>query len=336
MAEKSILWTAPSTGDGAAGYSSTEATRMFRNLVGATQNEGVLPTIDNELAPTGSTSPIAVDTGSAFVYGFFYWNDASQTVAVPTPNSGTTGHRIVLRASWPNSTVRLTLISSNDGDPSIPELTHASGTIWEIPIASLTITTGGSITLTDEREFIHMGMNVSSEMIPDGEITHDKIEDRTRRFFVLAFENYDFTPNEAIKRENRLDFGWEVSDYDIVTVYASFKCPDDFVEDLKIKPLGWMVGSGSGNIYHQVLVKYGAAGEEFDNHVTNEDEEWSFYNITRGKINAFPAIELEFLAPGDYVTIEFTRDATTATAKDTLKGKHLQLPGFLVEYVASH
>jgi hypothetical protein len=120
--------------------------------------EGVIPGVLNQLGVTGTSSPLAVGTGSAYVYGFFYNNTASVNVAVSTPAGGTTGHRIVLRASWAAQTVRIALKSSADGTSSIPALTQTAGTTWEISLATLTITTGGTITVTDARDYIHPNM----------------------------------------------------------------------------------------------------------------------------------------------------------------------------------
>lgn len=166
MTEKSMLWPAPTSGDGASNYTDEEIARMFRHLIGDDYATlGVLPGVGGELAPSGSASPVAIADGSAFIYGYFYWNTAPVNVVVPTPSIGTTGHRIVLRATWASRQIRITLLSSSDGVAALPAITQTPNTIFDLPICSLTITTGGVITITDERGFLHYGTKVNNAML---------------------------------------------------------------------------------------------------------------------------------------------------------------------------
>lgn len=122
--------------------------------------EGVLYGIGNNLAVTGASSPVAVNTGSALVYGIWYENDASVNVTIPTPASNPRIDRVVLRASWSAQTVRITRIAGTEAaSPTAPALTQVANTTWDIPLYQVRITTGGVITLTDERTYIkHPGV----------------------------------------------------------------------------------------------------------------------------------------------------------------------------------
>ncbi len=122
--------------------------------------EGVLYGIGNNLAVTGAASPVAVNTGSALVYGIWYENDASANVTIPTPASNPRIDRVVLRASWAAQTVRITRIAGTEAaSPTAPALTQVANTTWDIPLYQVRITTGGVITLTDERTYIkHPGV----------------------------------------------------------------------------------------------------------------------------------------------------------------------------------
>lgn len=171
MAEKSILWSAPTSGDGAAGYTQDEATRLFRHLIGDDTNIGILPGVGNELAASGSASPLSVATGSAFVYGFFYWNDSPRSVTVTSPVVGTTGHRLVVRANWSAKQVRIFDIANSDGVSAIPAAENNPGTLYDVTIATFTITTGGVITLTDARTFAHLATKVDASMIDADSVT---------------------------------------------------------------------------------------------------------------------------------------------------------------------
>lgn len=170
MAENSLLWTSDGTGDGGtAGYTSAEMINIFRAFTQADNLGAVLPDYLNELEITGSSSPVSFDTGAAIVYGFPYYNDASGTLAVPTPSTATRIDRIALRADWTAQTVRATRLAGTEGVGSAPVLTQTANTTWDIPLAQVSITTGGVITVTDEREF--------ANVVGDGGVTTVKIND---------------------------------------------------------------------------------------------------------------------------------------------------------------
>ena len=166
MAETSIFWTTGATGDGATAYTQAQCILWLRKTFCGSANEGVNKDVDNELAVTGTSSPVAVASGEAYVYGFPYFSTASEDIAIPTPAANTRIDRIVLRANWSAQTVRITRIAGTEG-AGVPSLVQTDGTTWDIPLAQCSITTGGVITVTDEREFIHPNIAVDGDMIDD-------------------------------------------------------------------------------------------------------------------------------------------------------------------------
>lgn len=162
MAESSRFWTTNNTGDGpTAGYSAANFQQFVREtFITDTANEGVLYGIGNALAVSGTSSPVAVASGAALVYGFYYTNDASLNVTIPTPASNPRIDRIVLRVSWAAQTVRITRIAGTEAaSPSAPAMTQVANTTWDIPLATVQITTGGACTVTDGRTFVkHPGV----------------------------------------------------------------------------------------------------------------------------------------------------------------------------------
>lgn len=165
--QSSILWST-GIGDGLAPYTDAQLFAwLLRTLARSITTEGVHAGYTNELAVTGAVSPVSINTGAALVYGIPYENTAAVTVAVPTPGVGTTGHRVVLRASWAAQTVRVALVSSADGVATIPAVTQTPGVTYEITLATLTITTGGVITVTDARSYLHYTTRVSTAMLDD-------------------------------------------------------------------------------------------------------------------------------------------------------------------------
>jgi len=165
MAEQSYFWNTSGTGDGAAaGYARDRIAAWLKNVFSSGIG-GILDRVGNELEVTGSSSPLAVDTGAAIVDGLFYYNTASAAVTVSTPSNGTTGGRVVLRADWSAQTVRIAVVLNTDGVADIPALTQNSGTTYEISLATFTITTGGvigSLTVETARAIFASGAPAGS------------------------------------------------------------------------------------------------------------------------------------------------------------------------------
>lgn len=168
MTEVSHFWTTNDVGDGpSAGYGQSALFNVFRALFAKASNAGgVSPEFLNELAVSGASSPVAVATGAAVVYGIPYINDAPVNVAIPTPTTATRIDRVVLRASWAAQTVRVTRVAGTEGGAA-PSLTQSAGTTWDIPLAQVSITTGGVITVTDERQWL--------DVTGDGVVTTTKL-----------------------------------------------------------------------------------------------------------------------------------------------------------------
>ena len=190
MAEKSLLWDTNGTGDGTGtGYTETDMIQLFRSLFTRSSNMGgVVPDYLNELAVSGTSSPVSINTGAGLCYGIPYWNTASVTVAIATPAVSTRVDRIVLRADWTAQTVRITRIAGTEG-AGTPAMTQSAGTTWDVPLATVSITTGGVITVTDAREWL-LGTGdatidstklatdaVTTAKITDGNVTTAKLAD---------------------------------------------------------------------------------------------------------------------------------------------------------------
>lgn len=154
--EKSAFWTTNGTGDGASGgYTATEFYDFIRRLLITDQEatQGVLRGVLNELAVTGSSSPLSLASGCAIVHGLYYENSAALNLTVTTPVVGTTGGRVNLKVDWTAQTVRAVVQLNTDGTATIPSLVQTAGSEWNLPLYTFTVTTAGVITLTDVRSF---------------------------------------------------------------------------------------------------------------------------------------------------------------------------------------
>ena len=208
MTQRSWHWNGASLGDADAlvtnaatgigfrlaneDYESLFVDRGLRMVYNGDENRGVLPNWLNELAVTGVATPVAVDTGGAMVYGMPYQNTSSVNVAVPSPSSDTRQDYIVLRRNWADQEIRITRIAGVEGG-GIPSLTQSpapSGTgLYDVPLATLSVTTGGVITVTDAREYCLFGGEPGDDSMTATQLSNSSIdwsdrETRTKRFFL--------------------------------------------------------------------------------------------------------------------------------------------------------
>ncbi|MBU2051202.1 MAG: hypothetical protein KKH61_19820, partial [Gammaproteobacteria bacterium] len=222
--ETSLFWPGTTIGDAdtwtrqggytaaADGQTGPWTDLFWRAVLNGTGNRGVLYGWRNNLAVTGVVTPVQVDTGGAVVYGLFYENDAALNVAIATPNYDTRQDRIVLRRDWTAQTARVTLLTGLEGG-GLPALTQSpdpggSG-IYDIPLAALSTTTGGAITVTDEREYCTFSTVVPAASIASGQIAADIIgwEQRATRSKNIMFGAGDLWPLASGFSYNNLGWG---------------------------------------------------------------------------------------------------------------------------------
>ncbi len=110
----------------------------------------------NRFAGSGTTSPVTIGTGWAMVGNKIVCNDAPVSVTVSTPAAAARKDRIVLRHTYATGATEVCLIQSAEGATDYADYTtsayQTAGTVWTIPLDKVDITTGGAITLTDERD----------------------------------------------------------------------------------------------------------------------------------------------------------------------------------------
>jgi hypothetical protein len=246
MAERSQFWTTGTTGDGATTITEAQTIEFFRKLFVTDQHatEGILAGVDNELAVTGSASPVAVATGAAITYGFFYQNDASLNVTIPTPAGATRIDRIVLRVSHGTTrTVRVTRIAGTEGSGSAPAITQSAGTTWDIKLAQASITTGGVITLTDERSFAHFATRVNTAMFDANAVDNAALRDSAALSVMGRASNSSGDPadiaaasdGEVLRRSGTaLGFGQVATAGLADSAVTNAKIANDAVDDTKV------------------------------------------------------------------------------------------------------
>lgn len=180
MAESSRPWPGDSgaSGVGDCGpYSADQWDDVWEALFvqDNSASEGVLAGVLNELAQSNpSANTVRIAPGVALVKGKTYLNSANVDVNVPTPSVQTRIDRIVLRSDWTAQTVRVTRIAGTEGGGA-PAITQTDGNTWDLKLCQVSISTGGAISLTDERAYCHYATKVSTAMLDDDAVTADKI-----------------------------------------------------------------------------------------------------------------------------------------------------------------
>lgn len=176
MGEFSLFWPTGTTGDGTSTYTDSQLFAWLRRTFNSDMyaDRGPLKGYNGELAVTAGVGKVTVATGAAYVYGIPYELDAALDVTIPTPVANTRVDRIVLRADWTAKTVRVTRIAGTEG-AGAPAITQTPGSVYDVKLAQVSITTGGVITVTDERQFCRFASEVASENLADGAVTAAKL-----------------------------------------------------------------------------------------------------------------------------------------------------------------
>lgn len=155
MTQRSRFWNGLLTGDAVdAPYDApTEFAAVLRSMVQAdqfTSRSLVFPRQLNELRPTTGIGVVDVDSGRALVSGTWYENNASVAIPMPAPAGATRIDRIVVRKDWTTQLARLTRIVGVEGGAA-PALVQIADSVWDMPIVSYSVTTGGTITLVEDQ-----------------------------------------------------------------------------------------------------------------------------------------------------------------------------------------
>ena len=329
MAQTSFPWPGDS-GAGGTGDCGPYTANIWSDWYEAlfTSNsvdESVIPNVLNELAVSGSATPLSVASGWALVNGKWYKNTAATTLAIATPVASTRIDRVILRVDYATQTVRLVLLAGAEGGAA-PTLTQTDGTTWEVSLAQASITTGGVVTITDERVFLHHNTDVETAMIEADAVTPAKIPNRTRKCVVPAGLCYNTTDSLPVNMGG-VNQGAVFPDAKTVGGYGCFMLPMDYVSGLTIAVL--LDAQFSGNIYGKHTNSHGAAGEAFSTH--DNSIAASAVALSALQTNEVYSLTPTNVAAGDYFFMYFERQG--AHANDTIGGQ-VNFFGWIVSYTA--
>jgi len=149
MAQRSRFWDGTSVGDAVvapydAGTEFSEVMTAVAGLASDPNKGGLVSSISVSMFAPGT---MRIGAFEALVYGAWYQNDANVDFVVATPAAATRIDTVVLRKDWAAQTVRMFVLPGTEGG-SAPPLVQTPGVTWDVPIASLSTTTGGVTTIT--------------------------------------------------------------------------------------------------------------------------------------------------------------------------------------------
>ncbi len=210
MTETSFYWNGIATGDAIlAPYTSDRYHEIWKKILTRNDNEGAINGYLNKLEVVGITGGIKVLSGAALVDGLFYENSDTLSVELDDPVSNPRIDLIVVRKDWGTQTARIAVVEGDENaSPTAPTVTQTSSSIWEIPLAEALITTNGTITVADSREFTigtifsRIGMINIEDITSDGTESSFNFSDIPQGFRHLKIEiNGRSTGNAATGRQ---------------------------------------------------------------------------------------------------------------------------------------
>ena len=157
MAYVEFSWTS-GQGDAPANYGQSTVQLMFRSLFqGANPEACIIRGFRNELevSDTPNVRQVQVATGSCVVQGAWMASDSAVTLTAPTLASETR-HRVVLEWNDTTNSIRPKIVENANGITDNPAFTRVNP-VWQAPLASILVTAGGAVTVTDERQWLQIG-----------------------------------------------------------------------------------------------------------------------------------------------------------------------------------
>jgi hypothetical protein len=154
VAYASATWDDINEDSFSAGYTTSAC--VVKGRLGANKN----------LKVAGVSSPVTVEPGVCYVIGKRVYNSASINVSIATPATNPRIDRVIVKYVFATGVVTIErLAGTEDPAPTAPALTQIDGNQYEVSLAQVRITTGGVITVTNERRWARpLGIFMQSEV----------------------------------------------------------------------------------------------------------------------------------------------------------------------------
>jgi hypothetical protein len=104
----------------------------------------------------GSGSSVNIQAGSAILRGFQVISDATVNLTVTGPASSTRIDLVVAQLNPTANTITFVVNAGTPGSGTAPSPAQSLTDIYEIPLATVSVATSGTLTVTDARWFVGM------------------------------------------------------------------------------------------------------------------------------------------------------------------------------------
>jgi len=114
----------------------------------------------------GTSSPVTVEEGVCYLKGKRVVNTSSINVNIVSPSVNPRIDRVIVKYVFATDAITVELLAgTEDPSPTAPSLTQIDGNTWEVSLAQVYITTGGAITVTNERRWaVPLGVFMAGEI----------------------------------------------------------------------------------------------------------------------------------------------------------------------------
>jgi hypothetical protein len=131
---------------------------QFSALMRELQDSGVCDSADGSglRVSVGTGSSVNILAGSAILRGFQVVSDATENRTVTGPAASTRIDLVVARLDPTANTITFAVVAGTPGTGSAPSPASSLTAVFEIPLATVTVATSGTLTVADARPFVGM------------------------------------------------------------------------------------------------------------------------------------------------------------------------------------
>lgn len=264
-----------------------------------------------------AVNAVSIAPGVAIVDGNVVESTSIESFVIPNATAGNVrDDRIVARKTFgaATQTTRLALLTGSEsvspGPGTPPALTQSRtrATYWDIPIARVSVTDAGVITVTDERVFA---------------------DAYTKSDWIPTIVGWDTTGSSQIYLEDAGHIPGVPLDGDVdSSAYGNGSVPSNFISKCELEAVFIPLSDFNGILLLYNYMVYGECGEsrsannEYNSTLQNIDDDY----LNRTCIDTLA--QLEYAVPGTMTSCELQRDATVASG-DTYSATILAIGWYL-------
>jgi hypothetical protein len=191
MAETSFFWDGILIGDHGY-YNDAQFSTLISSIFQShrTTQSVIKGSLGELLVTNPSGLTVRMASGRALIDGKPYTNTSNKDFVLTTPCAGKHYYTLVLRKDFSAQTVRAIMLGPDIFAP--PVVTQSDGSVWEVSIATISVSSNEIVIITDTRVFCAIPMQLTTGRIVDANITHNKIADLTIDYSKLSMDIFPY------------------------------------------------------------------------------------------------------------------------------------------------